>query len=220
MKTLNSSLPPSSGLTKIRPAFTVEETMNFDQIRFTLRAVIFEWLGQQERALEAYSEGFRANPRDVRAARSIAWLHAQRQRWPEAATWFETALELEPGHADTWFNLGYIREQGGDLAAALTAFRRASELNPKHDRAWYGLGMALAHQGDHAAAAEALQQAADLQPMNGAAWYALGMARYHSHQPDQVEAVIRHLALNEPQTARRLLVDAERADLAHLVEPL
>jgi len=194
--------------------------MNFDQIRFTVRAVVFGWLGQPDRALDAYVDAFRANPQDVRAARSIAWIHAEKQRWPAAVEWFDKALALESGHADTWFNLAYVREQSGNREAAQEAFRRASELNPKHDRAWYGLGMAYAHQGDHAAAAEALQHAAELQPMNGAAWYALGMARYHNHQPELVEAVIRHLALHEPQTAKRLIRDTERADLAHLVEGL
>ena len=192
--------------------------MNFDHFRFTLRAVVFDWLGQSERSQAAYVAAFSADPKDVRAARSIAWNHARQQRWQQAVHWFETALALEGEHADTWFNLAYVHEQQGDRDGAKAAFLRASALNPKHDRAWYGLGMICAHQGDHAAAAEALQHAAELQPMNGMAWYALGMARYHNRQPEQVETVIRHLALHEPQTAKRLIQDAERADLAHLVE--
>ena len=194
--------------------------MNFDHLRFTLRAVVMDWFRQHDKALEAYADSFRADPRDVRAARSVAWIHAQKKRWTAAADWFGKALELEPEHADTWFNLGYALEQGGDRPGALEAFRRVTELNPGHDRAWYGQGMIHAHRGDHAAAAEALERAAQLQPMNGAAWYALGMARHHCHEPGKVEAVIRHLADHEPQTAKRLIRDAERADLAHLVAHL
>jgi tetratricopeptide (TPR) repeat protein len=216
----DSSLPPACATVTIQPASRNQAAMNYDHFRFTLRAVIFGWLGQSDRALEAYVDGFHANPKDVRAARSIAWIHAEKQRWPAATEWFNTALGLEPDHADTWFNLAYVQEQNGNRQAAKEAFQRTSELNPKHDRAWYGLGMACAHQGEHAAAAGALQHAAELQPMNGIAWYALGMARYHNHQPEQVEVVIRHLALHEPQTAKRLIRDAERADLAHLVETL
>ena len=137
-----------------------------------------------------------------------------------AADWFDKAIPLEPEHADTWFNLGYAREQNGNRQGGMEAFRRAAELNPKHDRAWYGLGMILAHQGDHAAAAEVLERAAQLQPMNGAAWYALGMARHHNNEPEKVEAVIRHLVDHEPQTAKRLIQDAQRADLSHLVAHL
>lgn len=194
--------------------------MNFDHFRYTLRAVLFEWLRQPEKALEAYAESFRADPKDARAARSVAWIHAQKKRWSAAADWFDKAIPLEPEHADTWFNLGYAREQAGNRQGGMEAFRRAAELNPKHDRAWYGLGLILAHQGDHAAAAEALEQSARLQPMNGAAWYALGMARHHNHEPEKVEAVIRHLVDHEPQTAKRLIQDAQRADLAQLVAHL
>jgi tetratricopeptide (TPR) repeat protein len=186
-------------------------------MRFTLRAVIFEWLRQPEKALEAYVAGFRASPKDVRAARSIAWIHAQKQHWGAAAEWFGKALELEPEHADTWFNLGYAREQAGDRRAALDAFLRATALNPRLDRAWYGMGMIHAHLGDHAAAAGELRQAAELQPMNGAAWYALGMAHHHCNEPDKVRGVVEHCVAHDPQTARRLIQDAERADLVPLL---
>lgn len=192
--------------------------MNYDQLRYTLRGILLDLIGQTDKALAAYAASFRANPRDVKAARSIAWNHARRQRWAAAADWFGKALDLEPEHADTWFNRGYAREQMGDRDGALADFRRATEINPKHDRAWYGQGMVHAHAGDHAAAAQALEQSARLQPMNGAAWYALGMARQHNREPEAVEAVIRHLVNHEPQTAKRLVRDADRSDLMHLVE--
>lgn len=194
--------------------------MNFDHLRFTLRAIVFDWLRMSDKAAEAYVESFRADPGDVRAARSIAWIHAQKKRWAAAAEWFAKAIALEPEHADTWYNLGFAREQLGDQQGALEALRRAADLNPRHDLAWYGIGMIHARRGEHAAAAEALQQSAGLQPMNGVAWYALGMARYHNHQPDEVEAVIRHLVQHEPQTAKRLIHDTQRSDLQHLVAHL
>ncbi len=194
--------------------------MNFDHFRNNLRAILFEWLRMPDQALGAYVECFRADPGDVRSARAAGWIHAQKQRWAAAADWFGKALALEGDHADTWFNLGYVREQAGDRDGALAAFQRTVELNPRHDRAWYGMGMLHAHRSDHAAAAAALKQAADLQPMNGAAWYALGMAHQHNHDPEAVEKIIHHLVDHDPQAAKRLIHDAERNDLAHLVAHL
>ncbi len=194
--------------------------MNFDQFRFSLRATLCEWLHLSDQALEAWTEVRRINPSHLVAVRSIAWIQARKERWIEAAAGFEQAVALESTHADSWFNLGYARENIGQTDAAQAAFVRCTEINPHHDRAWYGQGMIHAHRGDHGAAAEALQRAAELQPMNGIAWYALGMAHYHNHAPESVEGVIRHLALNEPPTAKRLIRDTERADLTHLVEPL
>jgi tetratricopeptide (TPR) repeat protein len=191
--------------------------MNFDHFRFTARAVLLEWVRQPTRPWRPMSKPLRADPRDVRAARSVAWIHAAEKRWTAAVEWFGKALELEPEHADTWFNLGYAREHAGDRRRPWRRSGRAAELNPKHDRAWYGMGMIHAHMGDHAAAAEALDHAAELQPMNGAAWYALGMARHHNNEPDQVSRSSATWPMHEPQTAKRLIQDAERADLAHLV---
>lgn len=191
--------------------------MNYDHFRYNLRALLFEWLHLPDRALEAYVECLRADPGDIRAARSIAWIHAQKQGWAAAAEWYEKALAIEPDHGDTWFNFGYACEQGGNTEGALTAFARTTELNPKHDRAWYGIGMIHAHRGDHAAAAEALRHAAKLQPMNGNAWYALGMASYHSNDPDRVKQTIEHCATHDPQTAKRLIQDTQRSDLTHLL---
>ncbi len=191
--------------------------MNFDRFRFTLRGVLLEYLRMPEKAIEAYQWSFKADPGDARCAASIAWIHAQKQRWAAASEWFHKALAIQPENPDFWFNLAYVEEHGGQIEAAIASHQRTVELNPKHDRAWYGLGMIHAHRGDHAAAAEALQRSADLQPLNGVAWYALGMARYHANQPDQVEKVIRHLVVHEPQTAKRLVQDAQRPDLASLL---
>jgi tetratricopeptide (TPR) repeat protein len=187
--------------------------MNFDHFRYRLRATLFEWLRQPDRALAAWTAVHRADPQDVVAPLGIAWIHAQKKHWDKAAEWFERALAIRPDQADTWFNLGYAREQQGLQAAALTALARAVELNPKHDRAWYGMGMIHSRHGDPLAAAENLRHAADLQPMNGAAWYALGMAHYHANQPDQVAAVFEHCLTHDGPTAKRLAQDTQRPDL-------
>lgn len=194
--------------------------MNYDHWRHSLRAMLMQWLGRHASALAAYQDAHRADPRHVETMRAIAWLLAQQQHWREAEIWLERALAQAPGGADTWFNLGYVREQAGERARAVEALRRAAELNPKLDQAWYGLGMNLAHLGEHAAAAEALRHAAGLQPMFGRVWYALGMAYHHCNQPERVTEVVHHLLTHEPQTARRLVRDTERTDLLPLVADL
>ncbi len=191
--------------------------MNFDHWRFTVRGVLMEYLRRPEAAIAAYRDALSARPDDIKAVRSIAWLHAQGQRWAQAAEWFGKAVALEPGHADSWFNLGYAQEKHGARQEAMAAFRRAAELNPRHDRAWYGLGLIHAQLGDHAAAAEALKRAAELQPMNGAAWFALGMAYHHDNRPDEVKQVVEHCASHDPQAAKRLVQEANRPDLKGLL---
>jgi hypothetical protein len=54
--------------------------------------------------------------------------------------------------------------------------------------------------------------------MNGLAWYALGMAWHHCNEPDKVAAAIEHTLSYDPQTAKRLIHDAERSDYAHRLD--
>jgi len=193
--------------------------MNFDRIRYTLRGAFYVWVNRPKQAATAYEAAFRADPAHAESARTLAWLHARDKQWRAAQAWFTRSLEIEPDHADTWFNLGYAQEQDGQYDAAIDSFRKAVELKPTQDRAWYGLGMALAHQGRHREAVDALDKAAALQPMNPHALYALGMAWHHSNEPDRVKAVIERCLSHEPGTAKRLVHDAQRTDLAHLLPP-
>jgi len=93
-------------------------------------------------------------------------------------------------------------------------------LNKAIDRAWYGMGLAHAHLGRHEEAAAALHEAAALQPMNPHAWYALGMAYHALNRPAKVKEVVMHLVRFDPRMTRRLIQEAGRSDLAHLVKDL
>lgn len=189
--------------------------MNFDRVRHSLRGLVFSMLRQPERALAAYLDSHRAEPRHCDTLRMLGWLEARQEHWPEAVGWFERAVAIEPDDANTWFNLGYARDKGGLDDAAIEAFQRATVLNAGNDRAWYGLGMLHARHGRHADAAAALTEAGRLQPMNGLAWYALGMAWQRCNEPDKVAAVIEHTLTHDPQTAQRLIRDTGRSDYVH-----
>jgi hypothetical protein len=56
--------------------------------------------------------------------------------------------------------------------------------------------------------------------MNGHIWYQLGMAYHALHQPDKVKGIIQHLDRFDRHMARRLILDAERPDLAHIISDL
>jgi hypothetical protein len=46
------------------------------------------------------------------------------------------------------------------------------------------------------------------------------MALHHAHRPDEVKAVVEKLVGFEPKRAKKLVQDAERADLKHLIPEL
>jgi tetratricopeptide (TPR) repeat protein len=194
--------------------------MNYDHWRHYARGWVFHFLGKPDIAYDAYVEAFRIDPTDAQSARHLAAIAAGKQQWATAETWFEKVLELAREDADTWFNLGFVREHAGKAAAAVAAFAEAVRLKPALDRAWYGKGLAHARLGQHEEAAEALRVAVKLQPMNGEAYYQLGMALHHARQPDEVTKVVEKLVGFEPKRAKKLVQDTERADLMPLIPEL
>jgi tetratricopeptide (TPR) repeat protein len=191
--------------------------MNFDQWRHSARAWLLHFFGKEDLAYDEYVAAFRHAP-SAPAARSLAFIAATRDRFPEAVSWFEKALAIEPEDSDTWFNLGFVRDRAGCHPEAIAAFDEAVRFNPAHDRAWYGLGLARAHLGQHAEAAAAFEKASELQPMNGESWYHLGMAQHLAHNPERVRKVIEHLRSFDPKRSNRLIRDTERSDLMHLLQ--
>jgi tetratricopeptide (TPR) repeat protein len=194
--------------------------MNLDALRHYYRARLYAFLKQPQRAIEEYRLALRFNPDFAKAASAAAYLLAAQQRYTEAEPLLRESLRANPRRADDWFNLGYICDKLHQPDKASDAFRRAVDLNRKLDRAWYGLGLALGTQGRRADAAQALEQAVQLQPMNGHVWYQLGMAYHALHEPDKVKNIVEHLDRFDRRMARKLILDAERSDLAHIVADL
>lgn len=194
--------------------------MNLDALRHYYRARLYALLRQPQRAIAEYRLALRFNPDFALAASALAYQLGTQQRYAEAEPLLRDSLRVDPRNADTWFNLGFVCDKLREPAKAAAAFREAVALDPKLDRAWYGLGLALAAQGEHEQAAQAFERAASLKPMNGHIWYQLGMAYHALHQPDKVKGIIEHLDRFDRHMARRLILDAERADLAHIVADL
>lgn len=194
--------------------------MNFEQWRHYYRGYFFEMLKRPDRAITEYRLALHHEPKFAKAAACIAVLSAGQGRYEEAERYLLDGLRIAPGDAEMHFNLGYVYDKQRRYGEAIAAFAEAVRLKPKIDRAWYGMGLAQAALGRHDEAARSLEEAANLQPMNGHAWYAFGMAQHHLHNPDKVRDVVMHLHRIDPLMCRRLIRDAERGDLAHLVKDL
>lgn len=191
--------------------------MDFEHWRHYARGWLLHFIGREEKAFDEFAAAYRLRPNDAQAARHLAFLAAKKKQYDVADNWFVEVLRLAPEDADMHFNHGYVLEQAGRSPAALAAFAEATRLNPSFDRAWYGMGLAHARLGAHTDAAAAFAKAAELQPMNGEAFYQWAMACHHANQPDQVTEIAKRLAGFEPKRALKLVRDAERPDLRHLV---
>lgn len=191
--------------------------MNYDYWRHAIRGWLLHFIGKDALAYAAYETAARHDPNSLTAARTLAYIAAEQQRLADAQKWYQASLRIAPEDAASWFNLGYVLGEDGKHADAIVAFQKATALQPQLDRAWYGMGLSHTALDQHALAVDAFAEAVRLQPMNGIAWYQLGMAHHRVAQADALEKVIRQLADFDPKTCQKLMQDASRTDLHHLI---
>lgn len=184
------------------------------------RGRILERLRLRDAAEQAYRAALHAHPAFGRAAETLAHLCARAGRYTEAERWLEQASRLDPSRAQTFHNLGFVRDRLGQPEAAIEAFARAVRLDPGLHQAWYGMGLCHAQLGRHKDAAAALEECATRQPENRYAWFQLGMAYHCLRETGKVEEVIRHLYRFDPRSCRKLIMETGRSDLAHLVRDI
>ena len=79
-------------------------------------------------------------------------------------------VELVPGHADAWNNLGVVLRGRGLYDEAEQAYAQAIAANPTHAPAWQNRGNLLARLRRFDEAAEAYTRVLELRPRNTAAY--------------------------------------------------
>jgi Tfp pilus assembly protein PilF len=115
----------------------------------------------------------------------------------QAASLYRSALELRPGDAELWNNLGTVYRALSLPEEALVALRAAVEAEPRYAPAWSNLGLVLDMLEREGEAMEAFREALRRDPGN------LGA---------KVNLANKYHALGMRGDARRLLDEVLRAD--------
>ena len=83
----------------------------------------------------------------------------------EAEAAFQTALQLDPRHAEAWNGLGMLRDVRHDAGdGAVEAFRKAVAIAPNHPTYYNNLGVALFRRGQDLPALEAFRKGLQRDP--------------------------------------------------------
>ena len=121
----------------------------------------------EDAAGEAFQKALAADDNLVEPRVYLGMLAVEKKQWPEAATYLDAALKLDPVHfPDAWFNNAVAGYNLKDYASAEKSVREVLRLDPQHKnpRADYLLGLILAAQKDYSGAAEQLRSYLKLAP--------------------------------------------------------
>jgi Flp pilus assembly protein TadD len=117
---------------------------------------LLERAGEDERASEMLQQGLAQSPRDPNAHYEVGKFLAKRKDLNKAEFHLRKAVELQPSHAEAWFELGKTLVKLDNSPGALEAFR---QVQPDHE-ATYNVAILLIRDQKEEPARDLLQAAA------------------------------------------------------------
>jgi len=121
----------------------------------------------------------------------------------------DTALKLDPNHADAWSALGlYYGKDTATLEDSIDALVKALELNPNSIDASNWLQISLSQVGDLTGALKILEEMTNRDPLYRPA-FSNAMQKFNSTgQPEKAEALLERMAAFDPDSPDILLARA------------
>lgn len=162
-----------------------------------LRAMLREQAGRLDSALALARLAAAGAPDSAIAQRLLARYLRLTQRWPEAIDVLTRLRERAPADVSVLMDLGFCREQSGDIDGAVAAGRDAIAIAPDDAASLNFLGFILADHGRDLAEAEPLiRRALAQEPDNGAYVDSMGWLLFRRGDLDGArQALERALAL-------------------------
>lgn len=150
-------------------------------------------------AREMYRKAIELDPAFARAYAGLALTHADdyRNQWTAdgkrslqaASQLAETALQIDPGLADLYSVLGYVRAVQHDYRRALQLHERAAKLDPSYADAYAYIGATYTHMGQPARTIPFMRTAMRLNP-HGSFLYFMVLGRAYLYIGDLEQASI------------------------------
>jgi arylsulfatase A-like enzyme/tetratricopeptide (TPR) repeat protein len=171
--------------------------------------------GHSAEAIEILRLAAAAEP-DLDAWNALGIAYARGGQPAQALTTFARSLEIDPGNAMTYENIGTVHLQAGRLADAKRAFERATASNPDSSQAHAGLAVVALKSGDRKTAIAEWTRSVQLQPSNFDAVYTLGMQLLEDGQTEAARRYLTQFIQHAPRGQYGADIDKVSALLARL----
>jgi tetratricopeptide (TPR) repeat protein len=105
------------------------------------------------------------NPSDAATRVLLGNMYFDAERYPEAVTWYEAALKVDPKHVNASTDLGIAYYYSNQPDRAIAQFERSLAVDPKHSKTLLNMGIVRAFaKQDLAGAEKAWQRVLELAP--------------------------------------------------------
>ena len=111
-------------------------------------ALIYSQLGEDDKALAAFTDARASDPNDVNLVLNEANLHYKLGDKDKFKTLMAEAAAMAPDNADLQYNIGVINMEQGNIEEARTAYRKALEVDPGYVNAQLNLSTTYVDEGN------------------------------------------------------------------------
>lgn len=111
-------------------------------------ALIYTQLGENEKALQAYTDARASNPEDVNLILNEANLYYQMGDKEKFKSLMAEAASVAPDNPDLHYNIGVINMEQGNIEEARAEYKKALEINPGYVNAQLNLSTTYVDEGN------------------------------------------------------------------------
>lgn len=112
------------------------------------QAKIYSQLGQDEKAIEAFTIARERNPNDINLLISEANLHFKQGNKSMFKELMTRGIEISPDNPDLYYNLGTVELEEKNIDSSRDAFKKAIELDSNYTNAFMNLAYTYTEEGN------------------------------------------------------------------------
>jgi len=154
----------------------LKKTFNSSSTVLSILGLIYRNLGENDKALQAYTAALLLKPADPEILNNIANTYKDKGFNEKAIVFYNKAIKSDPKNHKTLCNLGSILKREGEYRDAIQNYEGALKLVPTNVSILQELGNLFYIVGDFISAIEKYKMAININPSSGELYYNMGVA--------------------------------------------